>query len=346
VERGRLQLSGGIQPAVVDKPFKISVWNVTVGRKLPACPMVIPSGPSSYDVAYPPPGWQSCGTTGVTFNVGSVNPGQFGIVAANAGVDSYWMSDAIPVQPDRRLGWRAYTNCSAYTSGGAKARVYWYTSAGAYLQYTDCLGRSGIGSSTDWGEVIAPKGAHSARMLLLVAAGSTLTVYGNDFALGAHILEAPAHVPLISVEGEVPAPLEVYGNVDPESDAHSVYYGVGRNVGPYVWEAEALTWSGGAASTLATLFPGTGNTGWAVTGVTTQAALIDMAGQVPGTYELLLRVLSSAAATASFTVGVASGSYIKTVTTTSTVPEWISLGQVTLPTKKTVAGASPSGLSD
>jgi hypothetical protein len=158
-------------------------------------------------------------------------------------------------------------------------------------------------------------------------------------------VEAPGSIRLNGLTTEVPTPLELWCNVDIESDAHLVYVGVmPQGSGEYIWEAEALTWAGtgDAYETSAAFYPGTGNTGWKNSGTNECDAPLDTADVTPGTYLLLARAMVNNTSYVG-TVGwryVGDSTNIGSATIALATPAWISLGQVTLPAKRTHRGTA------
>lgn len=320
------------------------VWNVEVGRKMPAAPRTVPTGPSSYGTTTLPAGWTHNTVANATWDYGATASGYFALAIGNAVTSEPYMyeEDAHAVVPGRTYGAVVTRNVTAWTAGTAYCKVYWYDSDGVYLSASTVDSKtSATGSATTNTTVTAPANAVWGRMFLVTSDDANLDVRWTACDWGEHLCETPGQIHLTSIEGEAPAPLEVWGDVDPESDAHSVWLGVmPAGVGPYIWQAEALSWSGtdDAAATDAAFYPGSGNTGWKNSGTNVATGTIDASKCTPGTYLLLVRGMSN---NASYTSSYAcSQSNAAHPTTALTTPAWLSLGQVTLPPKKTHPGTA------
>jgi hypothetical protein len=333
---------------------------IEVGRKLPPWQCLIPTNPATLDVGPVPAGWTRTGTIGnVSYDNGTWIDGWFGIGATNSAALAYYLSPRIRLDQNHRIGWKSRMLVEGYTSGTASILVNWYDESDVYMSSTTLYSLTANDADTlHYGTLEQPTGGWYARMELLVAAASTLTARWTECDMGEHIMEAPGDIRLTEMRGEVAAPLEIYGDVDfaaysgathaaqvlRGSDAHRVHVGVGINEGgPYVWEAEELTWTGGttATTTSADDYPGTGNTGKKNTGTVAATAPIDTSQVKDGTYELFVRVRASAGDTGTLTC-TESTKGATGVTTDSgvTTPCWRSLGQVGLPCKRTHPGTA------
>ena len=127
--------------------------------------------------------------------------------------------------------------------------------------------------------------------------------------------------------------------MDPESDAHGLFLGVGSGDQPYIWEAEAGDWSGtsDAYATDAAFYPGTGNTGWKNSGTNLATGTFDTSRCRPGRYLLLARAATNNVAYEGTVTCAESG---ESAATSLTTPEWLALGVVSLPTRRTIPGTA------
>ena len=329
---------------------KAYLSGVRIGAKTVANERLLPGAPSDAESTLPY-GWSAQAAGNVTYSYGS---GKFQLaanVASAAACLAYGTQGVtyathaaagtagmLPVVAGRRIGWRATFAVTARTAGTVAVECAWYTAAGAYLSADTLSSKTGTYSETTlYGEVTPPAGAAYASMLLGVTASANLTATLKDADLGEHIIETPGLIHTTRIGGEVPAALEVWGDVDIESDAWSHAIGVGREDGsPYVFEAEALSWSAGSYSTSTTLYPGTGNTGWYNTGTTEATASIDVSKVRPGAYLLVVRGAAGVTGTATFGC-VDTGA---SVAWGGTTPRWLPTGVVNLPLARTLPGVA------
>lgn len=325
------------------------IWNVQVGRKRLAAPRLVP-GKASTTSGYVgiPYGWIATTDAGVTWTSSAANlrleaANSVGAAFCSSVVDGD-LNGAVPVVPGRRIGVRFTSQLTDYTDGTFRVALMYRDAANGSAVATvlrEVTAADGAAVTTYWDGVVPGNAAKAYLYWGVTAANATGNFNITDVEIGEHVVESPGAIALSAVEGEHPAAVEVYGDVDIESDAHSVYLGVGMNDGPYLWEAEALPWTGGAYSTNATSYPGTGNTGWycgGATGATRRTATIDTSRVKRGAYLLLVRgQTTSASYDAVFDCDESDGAAVATRLTT---PAWYSLGQIVLPARRTHTGTA------
>jgi len=328
------------------------IWNVEVGRKKSASHRLAPGGASDHASAAAgiPYGWVSQTIDGVAWATSgnlmtvSASPNAADTAFCSSVLDGYF-AGALPVVAGRTIGTRFYSQVTSYTDGVFKVGIRFTDAAGAVVSTTDIrtvTAADGAGVWTNWTGTVPAGAAFASLYWGPYGAGTTGDMSFGNAELGEHVVEAPDAVSLMAIAGEHPASLEVYGDVDPESDAHSVYVGVGECDGPYIWEAEALTWTGtsDAYATDAAFHPGTGNTGWKNSAANECSASIDTSRVKPGAYLLLVRGMSNSPSYAATFKCDESSTGSTGVSTTVATPVWLSLGQVVLPPRRTHVGTS------
>ncbi len=353
-----------VDATYTDAAVKGYVWNVEIGVRSQATHRLVPgeastSGGITPDIPY---GWLE--PSPAVGNVAFTTSGASMRIQANNSAAEAWCSSvtnlttkagAIPVTQGRYVGVKYTRQVSSYSAGGFRVRIAWAEADGTIISYTTLT----TTTSDDGSPVTFPAaglGVCSFAVPALAAlaylqfgcTGSGATFNANIGAIefGEHVLEAPDDIPLAAMLGEAPAPLDIYGDVDVETnDAHSVYLGVMPNDGgAYVFEAEALSWTGtsDAYETSAAMYPGTGNTGWKNSGTNECDAPLDTRKVTPGTYLILARTMTNNASYVG-TVGwrnVGDTTNIGSATIALTTPAYISLGQITLPHKRTHRGTA------
>jgi|GEM_PF-4037870 len=306
----------------------------------PFCPQAGPSGWWACETALPTEHWTWESPSGATWSWPGSYYAQIAAVALAA--DARFQSiDFHEVKPGRTYGFYADSQVTAFTDGTVELGVWWYDEDLNLLDFTDLDTRTAADGSPvlTIEEAEAPHKATWARPGFYVASGSDLTFKARSILFGP-VVETPGVVALDQTCGESRVPLIVFGDVDLESDAHSIRYAIGPDDGKvYDFEAEALSWSGGttATTTSADDYPGTGDTGKKNTGATRATATIDVSDLPRGTYELLVRARTN---NASYEATLDCDESSQEATTVETTPQWLSLGRVSIPNQRARPGAA------
>jgi len=340
-----------------DAAVKASVWNIEVGVKKQANHRLVPGEAStvagSTGIPY---GWVTDTVAGVTWtSSGTLMRMEIGTNSAAAAyctsVTDANYTGALTVVPGRRIGCRFQSQVASYTDGTFRVAMAFrdadnaLVSGGGVMRDATAADASVVWTSY---ECVVPVNAVKAYIYWGVTGANATGNFNIGYIeFGEHVVETPGDISLSAMEGETETPLEVIGDVDPESDCHSAYFGVApNNADTYIFEAEALTWTDaddtnkGATTSDAQYYPGTGTTGWYTGGAThgtdRKWASIDTAKVTPGTYLLLARHCSTGGASSyTSTVDCAESTIGLTgVSTVVTTPQFDSLGFVTLPSKR------------
>ena len=245
--------------------------------------------------------------------------------------------------PNRRYGYRALADVSGYNSGTVHCPVWWYDQDGNYITVTNVPGGDAAGNTalSVFAEVTAPEYAFFAVPGGCVVADSHLVAKWTAIQFGPHVMESPADIPLSTIPGEAAAPIELWGDVAVESDAHAVHVGCGPN-DRRTWIVEAENLAGfGTLSVDALAYP----TGGANNSIHVHNVLdsgdIDTRDITLGTYELWARVHTNAGHTGTYGVSFDGGTTLaETCSTTLTTYSWYSLGQVKVPAKRSKPGVA------
>ena len=320
------------------------IWGVHVGEQVPACPMTPPdcfSGGDSWE-HIPWPEHEYSRTT--TANCAWTHDSHYTIATCTHNTDQANLQSLYyhPVVPNRRYGYYCANQVTGYNSGEANCAVWWYDQDLNYITVTDTRTRAADDGAVveTIAEVFAPEYAFFAVPGVYVDANSHLVFKASAIKFGSYVLLAPADIPLSLIPGETPAPIELRGNVDLESDAHSVYVGCGPNDrSTWIVEAEGLAGFGTAYGDADCYPPGVNNA--IHVHETLDFGYVDTQTLTLGTYNLFARVRTNAGHTGTFGVSYDGGVTIaKSRTTSLTTFAWYLLDQVRVPAKRTVRGVA------
>ncbi len=249
-----------------------------------------------------------------------------------------------PVTAGESYGLRFSSSVTEYYSGSVSAVVCWYDAALSYLSRTTHTYSADTGLANTYVTTTAPAGAAYGVAGVMVWAGAWLTFAISSLRLSSGIVKTPRAIPLTAMAAEVASPLWVYGECDAVSDAHSVRYAIaGPLTPPYIEAESVIGWgvtdgSGGwTTSAVANVLR---HGGYEVRTHALAAAelagTIDTSGWDEDTYEVMVAICAESGGTASIyctETGV-------TVSTTSTTPVLVSLGQLAAPTRKSRPGTA------
>jgi hypothetical protein len=160
----------------------------------------------------------------------------------------------------------------------------------------------------------------------------------------------PASIPLTTIPGEFPAPIELWGDVDVlgaeaggnvGSDAHAVYVFCGPcNPIPWIFEAEGLA-GFGTAGVNAYAYPTGGADNYIHAHEVLQHGHIDTQALALGAYLLMGRICANAGHYGYFGVSFDGGTTIEDNTYSAlNTWEWRPIGQVKVPAKRTKPGVA------
>ena len=330
------------------------IWGVHVGEQIPACPMTPPyylhSGAGHWESSTWPEHEFSrttsgyCSWTHVTcYTIATCT---HNVAQANLASLHYH-----PVVPNRRYGYRCSNQVTGFNSGEANCAVWWYDQDLNYITVTDTRARAADDGAVveTFVEVTAPEYASYAVPGAYVDIDSHLVFKVSAIQFGPHVMESPADIPLTTIPGESPAPIELWGDMDVVAashggvgtDAHAVWIGCGPNdLATHIIEAESMV-GYGTAGVDALAYPTGGADNYIHVHEVIDGASIDTQALTRGTYLQLARVRTNAGHVGTFANSFDGGTTFEDAFTTAlTTWEWREAGQVKAPAKRTKPGVA------